>query len=282
MPTLETILEAPPDLHEALVAELAELGFHTFQSDGNALKSYCPHANDDSKLEVDARVREVLTRYHVDGQPHHTIHSDRNWNAVWEASVKAVTVGRFVIAPDWELPPKDSPGVIIRINPKMSFGTGHHESTRLALLLMDKLVAPEDRVLDAGTGTGVLAIASIKLGAARAVAVDIDGSVRQNFSENARANQVAERVTFLAGPVDVAKGKQFDVVVANINRSVLLDSLMLFNEMLTVGGYLILSGLLRTDKEVMMSAASGAHFMAVEEVDEGEWWACGFKKRGNG
>lgn len=282
MPTLETILDVPSELHETLVAEMAELGFDSFRSDGNSLKAYRRQASGLSKVEIDARVREVLAKYRVELQPHYTIHADRNWNAEWEASVRAVSAGRFVIAPDWDLPPEDSLATTIRINPKMSFGTGHHESTRLALLLLEKLVAPEDRVLDAGTGTGVLAIASIKLGAAHAVAIDIDEAVRENFNENARANQVTDSVTFLSGPVGVAKGSQFDLIAANINRAVLLDSLAVFSEMLVAGGTVILSGLLRTDKDLMMSAASDAGFVAVEDICEGDWWACGLKKGGNG
>ncbi|MBT8401845.1 MAG: 50S ribosomal protein L11 methyltransferase [Rhodothermia bacterium] len=282
MPTLETIVDAPSELHEALVAEFSEIGFDSFRSEGTALRSYRQHAGDDSKVEIDARVRDVLQRYRVAGRPHHTVHPDRNWNADWEASVRAVSVGRFVIAPDWDLPAEESAGITIRINPKMSFGTGHHESTRLALRLLDHLLAPNDRVLDAGTGTGVLAIAAIKLGAAHAVAIDVDEAVKANFNENSRTNQVAESVTFLSGPVGIAKGREFDLIVANINRAVLLDSLDRFNEILPVGGTLILSGLLRTDQSMMISAASGAGFDPVEQLGEGEWWACGFRKRGNG
>ncbi len=282
MPTLETICDAPSELHETLVAELAEIGFESFRSDGSSLRSYRQHADEESKLEIDARVRELLGRYRVDCQPHHAIHPDRNWNADWEASVRAVSVGRFVIAPDWDLPSEDSPGIVIRINPKMSFGTGHHESTRLALRLLERMLAPDDMVLDAGTGTGVLAIASIKLGASHAVAIDIDEAVRENFIENARANQVTENVTFLSGPVGAAKGRRFDLIAANINRTVLIDSLVVFNEILSARGSLILSGVLGTDRDLMTSAASDAGFVAVEELDEGDWWACGLKKSGNG
>ncbi len=282
MPTLEIILGVPAELHDPLVAELADIGFESFCSDGNALRSYRRHTDDDSQRELDVRIREVLEHYRVTCQPEYAIHADRNWNARWEASVRAISVGRFVIAPDWDLPPKDAAGVTIRISPKMSFGTGHHESTRLALRLLEKVLRLNDIVLDAGTGTGILAIAAAKLGAAKVVAIDVDDAVRENFSENARANQVAESVTFISGSVRAAVGQKFDLIVANINRAVLLDSLYLFYEMLSRRGSLILSGLLRTDRHVMMKAASGAGFAKSEELEEGDWWSCVLRRRGDG
>lgn len=132
---------------------------------------------------------------------------------------------------------------------------------------------PGDRILDAGTGTGILAIAALKLGAASAVAFDVDEWSHQNALENFEQNGVADRVTFRRGTIDVVPERDFHLILANINRSVLLDLLPDFRGKLCPHGHIVLAGLLVEDRDVMLAAARRQGLAAVREASEHEWWA---------
>ena len=282
MPTREISVEAPSDLHEILLAELAALGFEAFTSDGNRLRAYRQvtlgtpaETTADSERTL---VADLLARYGIAGPPACFVHEDRNWNAEWEASIRPVRVGGFLIAPEWDLSDPAFEATLIRINPKMSFGTGHHESTRLALRLLEECVRPGDVILDAGTGTGILAIAAVKLGASRAVAFDTDASVEENFRENARLNGVADRVAFVTGTLEQVPPEAVDVLVANINRNALIEYLEQFERRLSPGGVLILSGLLVSDRSTMIDTVLSRHLKLGKELVESEWWSCSARK----
>jgi ribosomal protein L11 methyltransferase len=173
----------------------------------------------------------------------------------------------------------ESPYELI-VDPKMSFGTGHHESTRLLLSLMPRLIAPGAHVLDAGTGTGILAIAAAKLGAGRVVAYDNDPWIEENARENLAANGVADRVALRIGDVASIDEADFDVVLANINKHVLLGDLVPFARLLRPRGFLALAGLLTADRDEMMAAAARAGYRIRVEASENAWWAVYFERGG--
>ena len=205
---------------------------------------------------------------------------DRNWNAEWEQTIQPIRAGRFRVRPTWtEALPE--PGVTdLIVDPKMSFGTGHHESTRLILSRIHDMVRPGDRVLDAGTGTGVLAFAALACGAAKADSFDFDPICLENAAENAVLNGMQDRFRvelddgsgLLADPQLFGSGS-FDVVLANINREVLRHMLPALHARLKVGGRLGLAGLLISDAPIMEAALHSLGLDILESCTEGDWWS---------
>lgn len=273
--TVEVLLRTPAAHHEVLIAELLDLGAEAFAEADTVLRAYVPAAAWSEPHR--AAVRAVLHRVDPAGMMDVREVPAQNWNAAWEASITPVLVEPFLITPTWRPipdPPEDLH--VLEINPKMSFGTGHHETTRLMLRLMPDHLPVGARVLDAGSGTGVLAIAAARLGAAHVVAFDMDPRTEENIHENVTRNGVADRVETFIGTLAKAPAGLYDVVLANINRNTLVAYLPGFVERLAPGGHLLLSGLLSTDRDAMREAA--ARFPLTESADatEGNWWAVAF------
>ncbi len=275
-PTPGTLrLAAPvlPDLREALVAHLAAAGFDAFEETPDGLAAYAPAGGVDR-----GALAEALAAMGVHGAEETTI-ADENWNAKWEATIQPTRVGPFVVAPTWaDLPPDLAALTVLRIDPKMAFGTGYHESTRLALGLIVGRVPAGGRVLDVGAGTGVLALAALKTGAATALGVDIDPWSVENAQENAELNGVADRFENRLGSLDEAPETGFDLVLANILRSILVPMMPGLAARLAPGGALILAGILQTERQTMLDATRDAGLALDAEATENEWWAGAFRR----
>jgi ribosomal protein L11 methyltransferase len=284
MKTLRLALDVPDRYHEFLIAELADLDFDSFEQEDDRLVAYVPAARwNDARRET---VERWLRAHDLPDAFEEQLVRDENWNARWEESVRPLAVGRFLIKPTWaDLPPEHADKLLLEIDPKMSFGTGYHESTRLALRFLPGLVRGGETVLDAGTGTGVLGIAALKLGAASVVGFDIDPWSHTNATENALLNGVADRFEVREGSLDVVPEDGFDLVFANINRNALLELMPGFAAKLAqpapasrkagganAGGRVVFAGLLRTDREVMLEAAGAAGLALYDEATENEWW----------
>ena len=163
-----------------------------------------------------------------------------------------------MIAPSWAgVGPEHNGQMRLTIDPKMAFGTGYHESTRLVLRLLPDVVLPGARVLDVGTGTGVLAIAALALGAQSAVGVDIDPWSVTNGTENATLNGVKDRFEVREGSLDVVPESAFDLVVANIIRSVLVPMLPDLVSKMAPRTPVVFAGLLGTERDAFLDAAGG-------------------------
>lgn len=272
MKTVELVLSVPERYHEFLIAELSDLDFESFTAEEDRLAAYAPASR------WDQVAREQLERWlRMHGLPERfgeRIVPDENWNARWEETIRPLAVGRFLIRPTWaSTPPEHADKVLLEIDPKMSFGTGYHESTRLVLRFLPALVRGGERVLDAGTGTGVLAIAALKLGGAAAVGFDVDPWAQVNAVENALLNGVGDRFEVREGSLETAPEDGFDLVLANINRNALLEMLPGLAAKLAEGGRLVLAGLLQTDRETMLGAIRAAGLGVYDEATEGEWWS---------
>lgn len=276
--SLELAFHAPNDLHDVLVADLDALGFEGFVEEDGLLRAYVPEAAWTEAVQDAAEA--VRLRYEIPREIEVARVEDQNWNAAFEATIPAVAAPPFVILPSWRtLGPEHEGLTALHIDPKMSFGTGLHESTRLVLGLLPRVVEAGDRVLDAGTGTGVLAIAALKLGAAHAVAFDIDAWAEENAGENATRNGVEGRLDVRIGDLDVVPEDGFNVVLANIHREVLLGMLPGLAAKTRAGGRLVLAGLLRRDADTMRAATRAAGFETLHEAEENDWWAWGGTKR---
>jgi ribosomal protein L11 methyltransferase len=274
---VEVQINADEELVEQLVAILPQLGFEGFWEDGSTLRCYIGSAR--WSPEMREEVQSVINRMTLSSSsasPHVVFNTieNKNWNEEWEKTIKPIRVTeRIVIKPTWhEYFP--APGqLVITIDPKMSFGTGYHETTRLVLKLMEKQMKQGMRVLDIGTGTGVLAIAAVLLGATSATGVDVDGWSYENALENIRLNHVQDQVRIIHGDLSSVPAGKSDMLVANIQLNVIIPLLPEMKERLSADGVMILSGLLLPDKEQIVSALAGSGLKVCEEKKENEWMA---------
>ena len=272
MDTVELTVYVREDWQDFLIAELGDLDFDAFRQDDVAVRAYIAAARwSDVKRE---HVENWLRSHGLAVPLEESVIQSQNWNERWEETIAPQAIGPFLVKPTWaDVPAAHRDKVLLEIDPKMSFGTGYHASTRLALRFLPDLVRQGDYVLDAGAGTGILAIAAVKLGAAWAVAFDHDPWSQQNAIENIYLNRVAKQIAFRQGAIDDVLEDGFDLILANINRTVLLELLPVFAQKLKPRGHVILAGLLTTDRACMLDAAAAFGFAAVNEASEGEWWS---------
>jgi ribosomal protein L11 methyltransferase len=203
---------------------------------------------------------------------------DKNWNELWEKSREVIRVSdKIVIKPSFKEYFAKQDEIVLTIDPKMSFGTGEHQTTKLILRLLEKVVEPGNKVLDVGSGTGILAIAAIKLGAGKAVAVDFDEICLDNCRENSLLNAVGESVEIMTGEIDAVKENGFDLILANIQKNVLLEIAEKIKMRLNKNGVVILSGLLDSDKIAIEKKYHSLGFRTEEVEQMDEWIAIVFK-----
>lgn len=255
-------------LREILISELADLGFDSFEDTNEGVDAYICEEGDD-----ETRVREVadslaylgVLAYNKEYIPH------QNWNEKWESDYRPVEIGsRCIVRAPFHKPQK-AYDLDLVIAPQMSFGTGHHATTRLMLeLLLDTPMAGK-RLLDMGTGTGVLAIATAKCGAADVRAVDIDQWACHNAVENAALNNVNIRVD--KGDARILHGESYEIILANINRNVLLNDLPAYASAASPGCVLIMSGFFIADSDEIQKQACDTGFKMVEKRSDEPWAA---------
>lgn len=266
--TLIFTLTGPSENRGWLMAELGELGFGAFEERPESVEAFIDEAVWVPESRVDLKRIASATGFRIAEERRA---APENWNATWESGIEPITAGRFYVHPPWHEPRLDA--ISICIEPKMSFGTAHHETTRLILRALDGLVAPGASVLDAGTGTGVLALAARKLGADRVVGFDIDPWSQENAVENLERNGESGIPILEGGIETVQHERPFDLVIANINRAALLEMLPKLAGLCCPGGVIILSGLLRPDESQMRDALERVGCACREVIVEGEWIA---------
>ncbi len=198
-----------------------------------------------------------------------------NWNREWEKTIEPVYIrDRIIIYPSWK---KNKLGnvkgkILIQIDPKMSFGTGHNETTQLILDLMCRYISPGDKfMLDFGCGTGVLAIAGIKLGLQKALAIDIDEDSIENAEEYIILNKASSKIELLKADINAIKESGFDVITANITAGVIGPNLKTMYDKLNQKGKLFLTGILIAEK-VEMTVQLIRNDFEIEGALDGEVW----------
>lgn len=265
-------------LQEAVIAELDDVATGFVQEE-DAVLAYVPETAWDAAMadRLEAWLREHGARGDLQTRPV----PEENWNAAWEDTVRPLRIGRFLVRPTWtDTPSEHADAEVLVIDPKMSFGTGYHESTRLALRLLPDAVEPGDRILDVGTGTGVLSVAACRLGAASCVAVDVDDNAVENARENVAQNDVADRIDVRQGSMPEVPETGFDVVLANINRNVLIDLMPEFARAAAPGAALVLAGLLDSDRDVILQHTRNAGFHLTADLQENDWIGLLLRKDG--
>jgi ribosomal protein L11 methyltransferase len=198
---------------------------------------------------------------------------DEDWARRTQENLKAIEAGRLIVAPPWDVPRGGRPVIIIE--PSTGFGTGHHATTRLCLLLLQQINLRGLRVLDIGTGSGVLALAAWKLGAGDVVAIDYDPDALDNARENISRNGAAAAIDIIRDDLESLRIQRADVVLANLTGAVLVRYAAELRSLVVKGGHLIVSGFAPDDTAVIARALAG--MTVVAEKSEGDWAATTLK-----
>jgi len=255
---------------EILVSQLAELGFESFVDTENGVLAYAQV----TEIDIANAIQESILGHSSDEFQldfESKIIPQQNWNALWEADFQPVEIeDRMTILAPFHDKTK-AKGIIVEIQPQMSFGTGHHQTTwMMSKALLDLSKVPKN-VLDMGTGTGVLAILAEKLGAENILAIDIEDWSVENTKANATRNG-AKGIIALHGDIDLIAGKTFDLILANINKNILKSHLNQYSNSLLSGGMLMLSGFFETDVNEIVEAAKNEN-LTLQKVLNKETWA---------
>ena len=224
-------------------------------------------------ISVDA-VRAAVRSADPDARVEESAADTTDWTEAWKGLIRRHTLGGLVVAPPW-LAADDDPARTIVIDPGMAFGTGEHPTTRGVVRLMQRVVRPGVLVADLGAGSAILAIAAVKLGAARAVAIELDPEAIGNAEENVARNGVAGRVQVIEGDAALLLPlvAPVELVLANIISSVLVQLLPTIAAGLAPGGAAILSGILVEERAAMLDALSAGGWSLEAEDAEEVWWS---------
>ena len=257
-----TISTYEPAQQDILIALLADMGYEGFEQQDDALQAFLPEDAFDA-----AALTALLGPMDLAFQTR--LLAKRNWNEEWEKNFSPVQLGDFcAIRAHFHAP---IPGVSheLIITPKMSFGTGHHATTFMMLEAMQQVDFKEKTVLDFGAGTGVLAILAERLGASRVLAIDNDNWSIENAKENIKENNCI-RIE-LRKAETIPGNQQFDIILANINKHILIREMAVIAQQLKQGGVILMSGLLMEDFEDIDNQAKINNLSVSARTTKGSW-----------
>ncbi len=274
------ISPATQDACDLVAAYAGEVGFETFDEISSGLLGYIQQSLFDidslDAVLVDFPIAGVSITYEVREA------EDKDWNEAWENEgfEPIVIDGRLVIHDGRHLFEFVDGYEMVEIDAKMAFGTGNHETTRMIVSTLLNMELTEKTILDCGCGTGILSISALKYGASRAVGYDIDEWSVYNARHNAAINRVDDRFLSVQGDASVIQsidGAPFDIVVANINRNILLADMPAFVSAMKAGSTLILSGFYTDDVEILKGQAHALNLLFVSERDDNGWSSLVFR-----
>lgn len=262
---------ADQEKKETLMAMLSALDFIGFEETEDGLLAYLeePAYNEEE-------VRNIADEFQISF--HKEVVGKRNWNEEWEKNFEPVIIDGFCSVRAYFHPKQDNVAYDIVITPKMSFGTGHHATTALMMEFMRSVDFKGKEVFDFGTGTGILAILAELLGAASVLAIDNDEWSVENALENCERNDAHKIKIQLATADDIKSDLQFDIILANINRHILLAYMDRMATQLKSGGTLLLSGILPEDINMILKAAEQSGFVHQKDKTMNNWVCMQFGK----
>ncbi|SFW60401.1 50S ribosomal protein L11 methyltransferase [Chitinophaga sancti] len=259
-------LTCTDEIKDILIAELSEKGFDGFEEQGATLVAYIPEKNFN-----EGAVNALTSQYGVN-YTRDTV-EQQNWNAVWESNFQPVLVDNFCgIRASFHESFNPAPLHEIVITPKMSFGTGHHATTASMIKLMQGIEFRGRKVFDFGTGTGILAILAAKMGAAVIDAIDIDTWSVENTKENIENNGALAVKVWQSDTLKNIRNT-YHIVLANINRNILLEFMADMRRLLERDGILLLSGILKEDEPAILEAARQNGLVLDTLLDKDNWLA---------
>jgi ribosomal protein L11 methyltransferase len=266
-------LEPLQPAREVLYADLDIIGFESIVDTETGVEAYMP---EDQFFEI--ALEDMMVKDMPDQKVNIVIETieKQNWNATWESHFEIIDINYkcSIRAPFHDSTNKEFD---IVISPQMSFGTGHHETT----FLMSKHLFLDDlkgkTLLDMGCGTAVLAIIAHKLGAKDIVAIDIEDWAYQNSIDNCKLNKIND-ITIELGDARLLVNRRFDIILANINRNILLQDLQTYADCLTANGKILLSGFYDTDVDVLKEAATNCGLTFVLSESKNNWTLLHFKR----
>lgn len=266
MSYIELKIQAPEAVQEVLISSLSDLNATGFEQTEESLVAYF-----DADGFPEKEVQTVLANFTCQQQRI----EEQNWNQVWESNFQPVQVGEFCgIRAAFHVPMPHVTHEIV-ITPKMSFGTGHHATTFMMVEQMSRINFVAKEVFDFGTGTGILAILAEKLGAAHVDAIDVDHWSIENAYENLQRNHCSGVSLTLTS---IIPQKTYDIILANINKNVILNYLGDLNKALVTNGSLLVSGLLIQDREDIINACEGQGLRLDVSIERSNWVSLLFSK----
>jgi len=272
----EFLITADPFNADLLSGILWELDITGLSEEVNCLKVF---SSSISQIDIETILsnlvkNNMLRSFNVE----ENFIEEKNWNEEWEKSREVIQISnRIIIKPTFKEYIAKPGEIVLTIDPKMSFGTGEHQTTKMVLRLLENSIKPGMTVLDVGSGTGILAIAAVKLGAVSVIANDIDEWCYKNSIENSELNATAGKIDFRICTINEIKEDNFDIIIANIQKTILIEICNDIKARIKSGGILILSGLLYVDEEDILHIYNTAGFSKIETLQMEEWIAIVFK-----
>ena len=258
--------EGEANIAELIMAALGELGFESFVENENGLLAYI------QAPDFDVSILNNQELWPEGSTPSYTwqIIEDQNWNALWESNFEPVIIdGRCMVRAPFH-PKNNDIEFDIEIEPKMSFGTAHHETTSQIICLLLNTDVKDKTVLDMGCGTGVLAILAAMKGASKITAIDNDEWAYHNSVENTAKNNLPH-IDVYQGDAALLEGKHFDILIANINRNILLNDMHHYRKCMTPGSILMMSGFYTQDVEAITTRANELGLSFISQTKKNNW-----------
>ncbi len=252
---------------DIVVARLNEIEFETFLENDNGVRCYIQAKLFDKK-KLDIELYKIKQYTKLNFNINHV--AQKNWNEEWEKNFKPVQINSHcLIRSEFHNNSGNFKDEII-ITPRMSFGTGHHETTFLMINELYNLDLNDKSILDMGSGTGVLSIVASKNGAKQVVGIDIDEWAFQNSIDNAKLNNT-ENISFLHGDIKLIENQDFDIILANINRNIIEKYIEEYYNLLSDKGDLLISGFLVEDVDFIINLSINNRFNVINKKNKGQW-----------